>query len=326
MIRVLLALIAAVLLTPASAHAACGVAPARAIYETPSVQVYMKGQKVVGCDRATGKSRGVGEKGLHTVVEVLGNRYIHMRFYASAAESADMQMDSVLDLRTDNGALAPVLSEEIDNQVVALPGAVITAGEEGVIARYTDERMYEVISAAPADTIAAVGSRIYWRDAAGAHTLVLSLPASDPARALPRARTIGRCKPRPGARLVMRDTSIVVTKAGGATWACRNGKTRRVDGEGTIISNRFVAYARPGFTGILDVANGKRRELPGSGAAGAWALVTAAPDGVRTWVYGDKAPKLLVAGAATEVAIGETAIAPVAFWLDANGIPRSAGI
>jgi hypothetical protein len=286
----------------------------------------MKGQKIVACHRATGRSQGVGERDDHTVVEVLGNRYIHMRFYASAAESADMQMDSIFDLRTDDGALAPVLSEEIDNQVVALPGAIVTAGEDGVIARYTDGRFYEVISAVPADTVAAAGSRLYWRDAAGAHTRVLELPASDPPAALPRARTIGRCKPRPGARLVMRDTSIVITKAGGATWACRRGKTRRVDGEATIISNRFVAYTRPGFTGILDVANGQRRELPGSGAAGAWALVTAAPDGVRTWVYGDKAPKLLAAEAAREVAIGDTSIAPVAFWLDEAGNPRVAAI
>jgi hypothetical protein len=312
---------------PAGANAACGVAPAKAVYETPSVQVYMRGgHRIVACHRATGRSQGVGDRADHTVVEVLGNRYIHMRFYASAAESADIQLDSIFDLRTDAATTAPVLSEEIDNQVVALPGAIVTAGEDGVIARYTDGRVYEVISAAPADTLAAAGSRLYWRDTAGAHTHVLRLPDSDPAHALPRARTIGRCKPRPGARLVLRDASIVLTRSGGATYACRRGKTRRVSvGEASILGDRFVAYTRPGFTGIVDVANGKRRELPGTGAATAWALVTAT-DAVRSWTYGDKAPRVLATEPASEVAIGETTIAPVAFWLDPNGNPRSADI
>jgi hypothetical protein len=199
-----------------------------------------------------------------------------------------------------------------------------------VIARYTDGR-YEELSHTPADTIAAAGSRIYWRDAAGAHTLVLALPAPDAASALPRARTIGRCKPRPGARLIMRDTSIVLTRAGGATWACRHGRTRRVTAsrDASIISDRFVAYSRPGFTGILDVANGKRRELPSAGGpvvATAWALVAPSTDGLRAWTYGAKAPKLLAAEPASEVAIGETDIAPVAFWLDASGNPKAAAI
>src|SRR5690348_2338120 len=88
--RSLLALpVAALLLGAPSAHAACGVPAAKAVYETPYVQVYMKAKKFVACHRASGRSQGVGERGDHTVVEVLGNRYLHMRFYASAAESAD---------------------------------------------------------------------------------------------------------------------------------------------------------------------------------------------------------------------------------------------
>jgi hypothetical protein len=328
MIRALLLAAALVLVLPAAANAACGVPPGDAVYETPAVQIYAKGKRLVACHRATGRSQGVGERADHTVVEVLGNRYVHTRFYASAAESADMQMDSIFDLRTDGSTTAPVLSEEIDNQVVALPGAVVTAGEDGVIARYTDGRGYEVISATAADTVAAAGPRLYWRDAAGAHTQVLQLPASDTAPGLPRARTIGRCTPRPGARLILRDASIVLTRQGGATWACRRGKTRRVSAgrEASILGDRFVAYARPGYTGILDVANGRRRELPGPGATSAWALVAATPGGVSTWVYGAKAPKRLAAEPAREVAIGETAIAPVAFWLDPSGNPRSAAI
>jgi hypothetical protein len=125
MIRALLLVLALVLVIPNAAHAACGVPPAKAIYETPSVQVYLKnGDKVVACHRATGRSLGVGENAndgigtdeSHTVVGVLGGRFVHMRFYASAAESPDVQMDSVVDLRSGRSALAPVLGGESDTR------------------------------------------------------------------------------------------------------------------------------------------------------------------------------------------------------------------
>lgn len=309
--------------------------PADAVYETPSVQIYKKQHKLIGCYRATGKSLGIGDNSndgmgtdeSYTVLGVLGGRFVHTQFYASAAESSDMRMDHIIDLSQDRSATAPVLDSETNNQVVTLPGAIVTAGQDGVVLRTTDGD-YQVLSTAPADTVAAAGARLYWRDAAGAHTTVLALPAADARPALPRARTIGRCKPRPGARLIARDASIVITRQGGATWACRKGRTRRVTEslDASLLSDRFVAYSRPGFTGILDVATGKRRELPGSGPASAWALLSAAPDGLRTWTYGAKAPQVLATEPAREVAIGETDTAPVAFWLDANGNPRSAAI
>ena len=333
-----LPLVLLLFLFPASAQAACGVPPAQAVYETPSVQIYKKKQKLIGCYRPTGKSLGIGEHSndgmgtdeSYSVLGVLGGRFVHTQFYASAAESADVRMDHIIDLSKDNSATAPVLDSETDNDVVALPGTIVTAGQDGVVLRST-EGAYEVLSATPADALAAVGSRLYWRDAAGVHTTVLTLPAVDGRRSLPRARTIGKCRPRPGARLLMRDTSIALTRAGGATWACRRGKTRKVTTtlDASVLSDRFVAYSRPGFTGILDVANGKRRELPSAGGpvvASAFALVATAADGVRSWSYGSPAASLLNPGPATEVAIGETDDLPVAYWLDATGDPQSATI
>ncbi len=333
-----LPLVLLLFLFPGSAQAACGVPPAQAVYETPTVQVYKKKQKLIGCYRPTGKSLGIGENlndGIGTdesynVLGVLGGRFVHTQFYATAAESADVRMDHIIDLSKDNSATAPELDSETDNDVVTLPGTIVTAGQDGVVLR-TTEGHYEVLSPTPADALAVAGSRLYWRDAAGVHTTVLTLPAADARRSLPRARTIGKCKPRPGARLIVRDTSIVVTRAGGATWACRRGKTRQVTTslDASILSDRFVAYSRPGFAGILDVANGKRRELPSAGGpvvASAWALVATAADGVRSWTYGSAAAALLNPGPATEVAIGETDTQAVAYWLDAASNPQSAAI
>ena len=61
----------------------------------------------------------------------------------------------------------------------------------------------------------------------------------------------------------------MISRAGGDTWACRRGKTRLLARgdvtEFSIVGERDVAYARPGFVGVLDVVNGTRRELPSAG-------------------------------------------------------------
>jgi hypothetical protein len=339
MIRLLPLALLLLLLIPSGAEAACGVPAARAVYETPSVQAYASKQKLIACYRATGKAVRIGENsddGMgtdtnYTVVNVLGGRWAQVLFYASAAESSDVVQYTVVDLRTRRYATANVLDEETDNDAVVVQGAVVTAGDGGVVADFTDGRR-EVLSRDPGASVAASGARIYWRDeAAGAtHTATLVLPAADAARALPRARTIGRCKPRPGARLVVRDANLVVTRAGGAVWACRRGKTRRV-GAGTdasILSDREVAYTRPGFAGVLDVANGKRRELPsdpGPVAASPWSLVAAAADGVRAWTAGRSASTVLAPVVGREVAAAvDDDNETVAYWLDAGGVAQSA--
>jgi hypothetical protein len=336
MIRLLSLALLLLLLVPSGAEAACGVPATRAVYETPSVQVYAKKQKLIACYRATGKSIGVGESSndgigtdeSYTVVDVLGGRWMHVMFYASAAESSDVRQDSVVDLRKDQAATANVLDDETNNEVVVLRGAVVTAGEDGVIARFTDGRR-EALSMAFGTALASSDSRVYWRDEVGAaHTAVLALPAADPARPLPRARTIGRCKPRPGAKLLLRDANVVLTRAGGATWACRRGKSRRlgVTSQASILDDRKVAYVRAGAVGVLDVANGKYRELQSEGgavAASEWGLLAGTPGGLRLWGANRAAPEVIAAEPAGEVALGAADAQAFAYWMDAGGTAQS---
>jgi len=272
--RVLLALIAVALLTPARAEAACGVPPAKAEYETPEVQVHLRGARLVACHRASGLQRRVGVRvndGMGTdessyVNGVLGGRWVWTSSFASFGESADVQEDSLVDLRTGKSVRAIVEDEDtIDADAIALPGVLIVATEAGVQARWIDGRV-EQLSAESSRALAAVGSRVYWTEAGGvANSAVLTLPAADPPRPKPLARTVGRCKPRPGARLLVRDGALVVSRAGGVTWACRGSKTRRVSSSAdvTVLSERWVIY--PG--GVLFVANGRHTALNGNEAA-----------------------------------------------------------
>ena len=97
-------------------------------------------------------------------------------------------------------------------QVVALPGALVYTGG-GVTARFTDGRK-ETLSTDPSATgLASSGARVYWQAAGAAHTALLTLPAGDPSRTRPRLRTIGKCKPRPGARLIVRDDTMARRRA-----------------------------------------------------------------------------------------------------------------
>ncbi len=136
---------------PSSAQAACGVPSARAVYETPEVQVYERAKNrrvrdVIACLRATGKARkvdvrandGMGTDEFSTVNEVLGGRWIWTSLLGSAAESADTREERLTDLRT--GETFSIVTEDEFNSRTALAvrGALVVAGEEGVIAHFTD--------------------------------------------------------------------------------------------------------------------------------------------------------------------------------------------
>ena len=103
-----------------------------------------------------------------------------------------------------------------------------------------------LLATGPTTALAANGARVYWRLNGVAQTTTLSLPSADRAPARPRARTVGRCKPRGGARLVLRTDSLVLTRTGGTSWVCRpsRGRTYRLGAvEGvTPVSDRHVAY------------------------------------------------------------------------------------
>jgi hypothetical protein len=328
MIRLLpLALLAFLLLPSSGAQAACGVPAARATYETPEVQVFQKQDKLIACYRPTGKQRVVGHF-LHDsgtdeasfVYGLLGGRWLHKQDYATFAESADYRMDELVDLRTGKVVKAPIMADDTEGEVVALPGALVRAGHDGVLVRFADGRRQR-LDTAPSETMAANGARVYWRTEAGPKSAVVTLPAPEAAAALPRAHRTARCTPRSRARLVLSDGLVVVTRVGDVTYACRQGRTREVGvvGEVRIVSDREVAYTRPGFTGVLNVAGGKRRELDGVGVTNGWTLLAGGDAGLRAWSDDMPAAKRIAAGPVTDAALSDGFTAGVAFWLDAGG-------
>ena len=182
--------------------------------------------------------------------------------YASFAESSDVQEDTLTDLRTGESVKAVLADENLDLEAIALPG-VLGSRSTGVTARYIGGRVEQL-------STAGVGARGGWVAAVldGRRRDRAHGAAGAPRRrsgARQAARTVGKCKPRPGARLLVRFDRLVVSRAGGATWACRGTKTRRVsDSAGvTVPSDRRVLY--PG--GQLTVSSGRRDALGGTDPA-----------------------------------------------------------
>src|SRR6478735_6892198 len=140
-LAVLCALVPALLL-PANAEAACGVPAARAEYETPDVQVYVRKGELVGCHRATGKARvigfrsndGMGTDEFTAVMAVVGGRWVWTSLLAMFAESADVREDTLTDLRTGKKVKATVWDEDTNVQAFALPGALVVGGDGGLTA------------------------------------------------------------------------------------------------------------------------------------------------------------------------------------------------
>jgi hypothetical protein len=337
MLRLLPLALLALLALPSGAQAACGVPAAHAVYETPEVQVFAKRHKLIACYRPTGKQRAVGafaNDGMGTdeasfVYGLLGGRWLHKQDYATFSESADYRMDELVDLRTGKVAKAAIMADDEQGEVVALAGALVRAGNDGVVVHFADGRE-QTLDEAPADALAASGARVYWRTSAGPRTAAVTLPAAEPASALPRAHRTAGCTPRPGARLVLSDGLVVVTRQGDVTYACRKGRTRRlgVITDARIVSDREVAYTRPGFTGVLNVASAKRRELdgPGPAATNGWTLVAGGEAGMRTWSDDQTAARTIAPGPVSDAAISDGFTAGIAYWLDAGGAAHSAAI
>ena len=161
---------------PAGAQAACGVPSAKAVYETPEVQVYTRATKTKGvrdllaCHRATGKARvvdvrandGMGTDEFSVVNGVLGGRWIWTSLLSSAAESADARDDRLTDLRNGRTISVDVEDEFTNATTLALPGVLLVADEKGLVARFTDGRI-EQLATGPTTALAANGARVYWR-------------------------------------------------------------------------------------------------------------------------------------------------------------------
>ncbi len=168
---------------------------------------------------------------------------------------------------------------------------------------------------------------MYWRAGGAAQSAVLDIGTGGDLRPRPLARTIGRCKPRPGARLILRTGRLVITRAGGAVWGCRGSRTRRIAdarllGDFAPVGDRLVAYNRGGVVGTLDLVSGKRRELPGTGfAADGTTLLAGGDPGLRAFPNRPLAP-----GPATEPALSSDLDGTVAYWLDGAGTPQVASL
>ena len=318
------------------AAAACGVASAQAEFETPAVQYYERGRRSIACLRATGKpttlgysaNDGMGTDESLSFNGVVGNRWAWTTVRGSYAESADSRVEQIFDLHTGKLRNVTVEDEDTAGDAVVLPGALVAATNKGVEVTMIGRR--QVLSSASATAPAAVGSRVYWREDGVARTALLQLPPAEPAGKAPRARTIVGCKPKPGARLLLREGVFVISRAGGDTWACRRGKTRRLTRgavtEFSVVGERSVAYARPGFVGVLDVVSGTRRELASAGgalAADHRALYSGGPEGLKRWMLNSTTPITLSSESVSEVAVG-VGEAAVVYWLDGTGTPHSA--
>ena len=189
------------------AAAACGVPSAQAEFETPAVQYYERGRRAVACLRATGRARTLGistSDGMGTYESVafngvLGNRWAWTSVLGSYAESFDSRVDYLKDLRTGKEATVTVSEDGEEGQAIAVGGALVLAGNDGVVARFTAGGGRE-LSTTPASAPAAVGARVYWRGADGAaQTALLELPSVEHPGKPRLARTMVRCKPKPGA-------------------------------------------------------------------------------------------------------------------------------
>src|SRR4051812_23080327 len=151
MLRLLPLALLAFLALPSGAQAACGVPAAHAVYETPEVQVFPKQAKLIACYRPTGKQRVVGDvmgtdKG-HFIYGLLGGRWLYQEDYATSGQSSDYRNDQLLDLRTGKQAEALAVGDGTRNEVVGLAGALVSAGDDGVVARFADGRKQRLESA-----------------------------------------------------------------------------------------------------------------------------------------------------------------------------------
>ena len=275
---------------------------ARAVYETPEVQVYTRATKtrrvrdLLAC---TARDRE-GARGRRARQRRDGHRRVQRRQRrtrraldldepaVSAAESADARDDRLTDLRT--GVTFSVDVEDEFNRARARAARRRSRRRREGRRRALHRRAHERDARDGAEhrpgrqRRAGLLARERRRADGHAHACPRPIPRG---RARSR-RTIRRCKPRRGARLVLRTDALVLTRTGGASWVCRptRGRNFRLGAvEGLRpVSDRHVAYTKPGLIGVFDAVRGSYRELKStSAAASASALLAAGPGGLRAW-------------------------------------------
>jgi hypothetical protein len=303
-----------------SAEAAtCGVGQTAALYESPEIQVYENDRGyLVGCHRATGARRELGPNAVavgFSVTDInalLGGRWAWTTFReGNEDEGTTFREDTLRDLRTNASVQGTAATD-----TVAVDGALVTIDTAGVTARFTDGRTRTLSGDPTAEGLASFGGRVYWQVGGVAQSAVVRLPRADKPRARPKATRIRRCRPRPGARLVMHWDDLVVTSVGRRFFACA-GRAQVSLGAVTdvrAVSDSAVAYRRGAKVGLLDVSTGSRTELAGTASAATkTTLLAAGPDGVRT-----SAAQLATGPASAPALDGDRA-----YRLDAAGAPQT---
>ena len=287
-----------------------------------------QGRRLVACYRPTGQDRVVGYRYAgdtdedYAVMDLLGGRWLRVYHFAGG-DDYDLREEQLTDLRTGTKITAVESDEDVRNDIVALPGALVSAGRAGVVAHFADGRT-EVLDTAAAHALAPQRRAPVLEDRRG-HAHGGRLAPGGRARAAAPARPPHRAvHAAAGARLVLID-GIMVTRQGGTTYACRKGRTRRVGAatDVAILADGRLAYTRRGFTGVLEIATGMRRELPSNGpiARDAWMFAAGDATGVRMWDDARRKPRLVAAGPAAEVAVAYGT--GVVYWLDPAGTPQT---
>jgi hypothetical protein len=320
----LMTLVLAALVVPASASAACGPTTSSTVYDSPEVQVQETATGLLGCLRSTeGKSLVLADPEVKVeFAAVVGRRWLHTRHYTgdeSDDTSIEYVSDDLLDLYTGER-----VSASGNLETIAVNGALITVEQnKGIVARYTDGRT-ETLDPGIGVELAASTRRLYWNVNGEPRTVPLKLPASAPALHPLRAHRISRCVPRASSRLLLKARRVIVTRHRKTVRVCFNGRWTTL-GHATTFSylgGPELGYTRPGYSGVLDANSGERREVRrtrGSLIANIYLLAAPGPDGLRMWFYNRDRPKRLTTKTATEIVAGPGAL----YWLDPSGTPRA---
>jgi hypothetical protein len=318
MLRAALLTLFILVVLPATASAACRTAPdADVWYDSPVLQVWEDRDGFVSCLRPTGQEF----------------RYPHpgtLLAFDDAWEDRWLSLEPAPDWEGRGGDDLPDLGTTYDTWTgePAADGWRLRTGRDGVVLHRADGTT-QVIDPTPVTgwvDFAYHGSRVFWRTRTGARTAVLDVPADTaaPAARPVRARRQGKCRPRPGATLVVRHRDLVLTRKGRSVHACFGGRAASI-GDARAVEHLGVdeiAYRRPGFAGTLSTYSRRKRELPSAGGriAANWELFAAVDrTGVlRAWLDGNRRPAVLTGAGASEVTVRGRDV----FWLAPDGTAR----
>lgn len=329
----------AAVVIPAEAEARCGVAQTKASYETPDLQLRPSKGRLVGCIRALGRDRVLGYANNDDETfadEILGHRWlVSHTAYVGGGESVGGRSVGVDDLRTGKSVEVEVRDSDGEStaDAIGVPGGLLVSDGTGVSLRKIGGGKRVL---APANVVTGIGysgTTVYMRTNAGvvAVDVGADIPtAAGTARTAPKARKIGRCKPKANAKLVRTDGDFIFTRTSAGIYQCKRkvGSQRLVAKKPRVFADftgYAVTFARPGFVGMWNIETEERSELASTGPALfiGRSLVATPVTGLVSQQYDGK-PKILDAGPVTKVGRGVASenagdVNDLVFWTRADG-------